>query len=131
MRASTIPPDFSEYRKMFHLPEIIRQGRSITANVQGQQGPPQLKISRDPVGTGPIHSGMSGLSGTSEFWNCLKNTPITRANECLQYLLSESGEKKEFEIDIFDKHKIPVKFELKPNWVWFVAGFLAAWIIKS
>lgn len=97
------------------LPEIIRQGRTLTTNIQGQQGPTVL-------------SGLKGnLSGLDEFWQCVKNTPLARANECLQHLVSRDG--KEIEIDIF-KQKIPLKFELKPDWVWFAAGFLTAWILK-
>lgn len=89
------------------LPEIIRQGRSLTAN-----------ISKSP-----------GLSGANEFWDCLKTLPASRAQECVQYLLMPSGE-KEFEIDITKQLKLPVKFELKPNWIWFAAGFVTAWILK-
>lgn len=97
-------------RKEIALPEVIRAGRGVTANVLGAARP------------------QSGLSGTGEFWNCVKRTPLAEADKCFQHLLTQDG--KEIEVDIFGKHKIPVKFELKPDWLWFAAGFLTAWILK-
>lgn len=90
------------------LPEIIRQGRSLTAN-----------ISRSPK-----------LSGANEFWDCIKSMPISRAQECVQYLLTPSGQET-LEIDVTKPLKLPVKFELKPNWIWFAAGFVTAWLLKK
>ncbi len=110
------------------LPEIIRQGRTLTANIQGQRGPTILSGLSAGVAVSNFPEGnLGGLGGLEEFWQCVKNTPPARAKECLQHLISRDG--NQVEIDIF-KQKIPLKFELKPDWVWFAAGFLTAWILK-
>ena len=104
------------------LPEIIRQGRSLTAN-----------IARSPT-TGPQRlipiTRLGELSGANEFWNCIKTLPVSRAQECVQYLLTPTGQET-LEIDLTKPLKLPVKFELKPNWIWFAAGFISAWLLKK
>lgn len=101
------------------LPEIIRQGRSLTAN-----------IARPPT-TGPQRLiPVTRLGGANEFWDCIKTLPVSRAQECVQYLLTPSGQET-LEIDITKPLKLPVKFELKPNWIWFAAGFVTAWLLKK
>ena len=102
------------------LPAIIRQGRSLTANISRSPGArPQQLIPITQLGQ---------LGGVNEFWDCVKKVPVSRAQECVQYLLTP-GEKG-LEIDLTKQLKLPVKFELKPNWIWFAAGFLTAWILK-
>ena len=110
-----------EIQDLTKMPMVIREGRGLTASAQATADDFDLPRRRVPAQ-------MSGLSGTSEFWNCVKNTPLAEANKCIQHLLSADG--KEIEVDLFGKHKIPVKFELKPDWLWFAAGFLTAWILK-
>lgn len=64
------------------------------------------------------------LAGISEFWECIKTRPAAQIGECLALL--PGGEKLEF--DITKPPKIPV--QIKPDWVWFAAGFIVAWVLK-
>ena len=66
----------------------------------------------------------------NEFWDCIKTLPVSRAQECVQYLLTPTGQET-LEIDLTKPLKLPVKFELKPNWIWFAAGFISAWLLKK
>lgn len=64
------------------------------------------------------------LSGISEFWECMKTRTPEQIGECAGLLWG-----KNLEIDITKSPKVPV--EIKPDWVWFAAGFLTAWILKK
>ena len=65
------------------------------------------------------------LAGISEFLECLKTQPAAKAGECFALLTGGEG----LDFDITKSPKIPV--EIKPDWVWFAAGFIVAWVLKK
>jgi len=68
------------------------------------------------------------MMGVDEFWKCVQSVPAARAYECIPLLATPKG-KETIEIDV-TKTKLPVKFEIKPNWLWFALGFGICWILK-
>ena len=68
--------------------------------------------------------GHERLTGITEFVECIKTHPATEAGGCFKLITGDKG----LEFDITKSPKFPV--EIKPDWVWFAAGFLVAWILK-
>lgn len=88
----------------YPLTELVDYGRSLTADIKPRP--------------------LSGLSGWSEFWQCVQNTPASQIQTCVPHLTGKDG----IEVDITKPPKIPV--EVKPNWLWLALGFMAGWILK-